>query len=240
MCQLNKVPLQKNYPLFRYDLKEPPADWDETYHSVEYTYDTQIQHSKVKNVVGAYFFYGNREVAQKTGCFAANKCGLTKIWITETSVQEIVNLLDFTAIDNIPEIIYGLDRIGINILTDDFYRYKSFDNIISLSSIKDKFEEWKGLAIKEDISKEEYSRQEALFNEISDLWINHIGLFCQSLTDFDNGVNFKQILQDKGLDGYMFRDSLSSLAESSICIFDNRYLGEPLHTERNVQELLFS
>lgn len=73
MCMLCKSTLPIGYMLYRYDLEEPPAEWDETYKSIEYKYDTHIPHLKVKNVIGAHFFFENRETAYHTGCIAARK-----------------------------------------------------------------------------------------------------------------------------------------------------------------------
>lgn len=224
--------------LYRYDLEVPPAEWDGTYKSIEYKYDTHISHLKVKNVVGAHFFFENRETAYLTGCAAAKKHSKTKLWITETSIQEEVDLLDLTYISDIPEIIYGLDAMDINILTDGFNKYETDGRIIPFSDMRTPFEEWKALSMTCNLTYKDIFRKEQLFKDISNFWYNNIAYFNQLFTDFGNGETLKAILDENGYGGYRFRDSTDRNACPTICIFDNRYLSTPVHTEEIVKVVL--
>lgn len=46
----------------------------------------------------------------------------------------------------------------------------------------------------------------------------------QCLTDFENGFIFRQILKEKGFDGYVFVEEVS---DPTVCIFDSSFLSEP-------------
>lgn len=142
--------------------------------------------------------------------------------------------MDLTDVSDIPEIIYGLDAVNINILTDEFNRYETDGRMIPFLVMRTSFEEWKTLSKTNDLSDENILRKEQLFKEISDFWQNNTAYFSQLLTDFGNGETFKAILDERGYDGYRFRDSTDRNACPTICIFDNRYLSIPVHTEKIV------
>ncbi len=58
---------------------------------------------------------------------------------------------------------------------------------------------------------------------------NHrIDYFGQLLTDFTNGIVFKDMLLSKGYDGYIFRESHDS---PTYCILDSDALSKPIHQE---------
>ena len=52
---------------------------------------------------------------------------------------------------------------------------------------------------------------------------NQLAYACQGLTDFSNGIIFKDILEEKGFDGYIFQETDAK----TFCLFNSHKLSLP-------------
>lgn len=203
--------------LFRYNLLEPPSSWSDDFKNPQY-----VSPRGAKNCVGAYFFYTTFETADKVGKKAIQDIGWNenKLFITSTQLLPEANLLDLRLSFDMFEPEYMLDLLygnGIDVLTDDFQHLNPSHR---LSEIRDDYFK---------IRDAKKSRNQLKWDDESCLKVNrffmgnssHLG---QCLTDFDNGFIFKQLLEEKGFDGYIF---LEEIDDPTICIFDSKYLSEP-------------
>ena len=48
--------------LYRYDLECPPTDWSNEYKNVEYIYEGECDALRVKNQIGAFFFFERKYI----------------------------------------------------------------------------------------------------------------------------------------------------------------------------------
>lgn len=210
--------------LYRYCLGvDAPADWSTEYHSPEY-YTPQYGH---KNQIGAFFFYPNEATARNVLGVAVKKATerdehYAQNTITSCHTTADVNLLDITGCQRPVNILNVLHDAGIDVLTTDFSRYR--DNIIPFNQIRGYHKyildnggsnDW---IVKSDVN--EYGAKIDQFFE----W--RVGYIGQLLTDFSNGVAFKQQLQEKGYEGYLFMEEKDN---PTICIFESGKLSAPTH-----------
>ena len=66
-------------------------------------------------------------------------------------------------------------------------------------------------------------------SKIEELYIDNfnVGLFIQRISDFNNGILFKQILQQKKHEGFIFNESNRKQGTDTVCIFSPLYLSPP-------------
>lgn len=77
--------------LFRYDIECPPDNWNTDFKNKEYVYSDDCEDLRIKNRIGAFYFFENKATAYSTGCLAAQNNGCNKIWLTETSIIQKFN-----------------------------------------------------------------------------------------------------------------------------------------------------
>lgn len=228
MCRLlsNKYTRPGMVELFRYDLIYPPTNWDSEYKSIEYVYGDE-ENPNVKNKIGAFFFYDSEAEAYNTGCIAANKTNTQTIWLTQTSIVKEITLLDISHFDNISSILLAFDDFGIDILNNRFCRYDSMYTHTSYCKLRPLLEDIKKLRDKDIKTDRDHQQILQIAKQIGSFFKNNskIGYFGQLLTDFDNGISFKEILLEKGYDGYIFKESYTS---KTYCIFDASALSHPV------------
>ena len=226
------------YPLWRYDLDEPPKSWDNDYHSREYTYPDAVESMRHKNKIGAHYFYDNKSQAFLTGSTALNNSGKNEFWISETSIIPEIMLLDIrkhvdrhgeeVEHDTPLKIISRLDEIGLDVLSDSFCKFLDIQgNRVPLSVMRPVYAEIQFLVDKSDKNLREVHRLNELATSINDFFHNNIGYTGQLLTDFSNGTVFKERLSAMGYDGYIFEDETHT-HRPTYCIFDHRNLTAPV------------
>ncbi len=226
-----KMILPANTYLYRYCVGvEPPQEWSADFENPEYS---NLPSGK-KNQIGAFFFYTNEETARNVaGCALANygqKYSINYYTITSCQTTRDLNLLDLRG--NLKPYVFleELYNQGIDILTDDFVNYFKGGQLFSIQ--RDNF-----MQLVNQIAP--FSQENPHWHQncqlAGELWMffscgNNDHILGQLVTDFANGRAFKQILQSKMFDGYIFNEEKDC---PTICIFDSSNLSSPNHIEIN-------
>lgn len=214
--------------LYRYDLVCPPAAWSEKFKSPEYVYDEESDALKIKNQIGAFFFFDSKDAAYATGCVAAKEKKKNEIWLTSTTFIQTISLLDFSHIDNISSILLAFNEFGIDVLNDRFYKFSSYSACTSFKGLRSLFDQLNALQEKEPKDDKTCVKICNLCSSIGDFFFGNekVNYFGQLLTDFSNGEEFKRMLKEKGYNGYIFKENNES---RTFCIFDSTVLADPVH-----------
>ena len=62
--------------------------------------------------------------------------------------------------------------------------------------------------------------------KIDDFFQRLVGYTGQLMTDFENGIVFKKLLQEKGYEGYQFMEEKTS---PTICLFDSSKITKTIY-----------
>lgn len=212
----HKCIIKEGSVLYRYDLMEPPVNWDSDYKSIEYTYK---KFGKAKNAASNFFFFSNEDVAKNTAKVALSKQGKKEYWLTTATNSRDLTLFCLCG-DDIFFNLLKLYESDINVFTDDFLI--SFDMEDKFFSIlKEPLEEF----VECDVSDVE--RKIELRNRLVQPFENSscpFGILGQTLTDFDNGIFFSNLLAEKGFDGYVFDESDGG---HTICLINDVVMKSP-------------
>lgn len=226
MCRLvtNTYMPSNSFKFYRYDLVCPPIKWSQEFKNPEYVYEGEWEALKIKNQIGAFFFFDNKSTAYITGCKAA-KNRTNQIWLTCTSIIKKTSLLDISHFTNISSILLAFDELGIDVLNDRFFKFNAFSACKSFKELRiliDKLRVINNMGKKDNKMAEE---ERDLVYEIGAFFGNNdrIDYFGQLLTDFNNGIEFKNLLIGKGYNGYIFKESYTS---PTYCVFDYSVLSE--------------
>lgn len=236
--------MKKDTCLYRYNLSLPPNSWDSTYKSDEYKYPQLGP----KNKIGAFFFYDNCCDCFQTALNAAKIREKSTFYITTCQIMEDVNILHLQA-TSIYVLLTMLYEKNIDVLTDDFMIYKDSCCNERFSTIRNEYMELHKLTDflnnSNDTNYRERIRQNSLIAKVHSAFgsSNNIGgkydYFGQLLTDFDNGVVFKKLLQAQGYDGYCFYEGCndSTPQVTTYCLFSSNKLSAPMHREFNLGDV---
>ena len=196
--------------LYRYDLVCPPSDWSEKFKSPEYVYNEESDTLKIKNQIGAFFFFDSKYTAYATGCEAAKKKKKNEIWLTSTTFIQAISLLDFSHIANISSILLAFNEFGIDVLNDRFYKFSSYSACTSFKELRSLFDQLNSLQEKESKDIKTCVKICNLCGSIGDFFFGNekVNYFGQLLTDFSNGEEFKRMLKEKGYNGYIFKEKI--------------------------------
>lgn len=226
------------HDLYRYDLEEPQNKWSSDYHNIEYVYEDASKELKFKNQIGAFFFYDDKSQARLTGEVGARRLKRNELWLTKTSLISDTPLLDlrmhysnlgFPIPHTTPlQVICRLEEIGIKILNDSFHKYMNvYGEKIPFSDIRSKYEEIIILDNKDNTSLKEDLEKLKLAGDVNGFFNNRIGYLGQLLSDFSNGIHFKEMLISKGFKGYIFEEE-TFLHKPTFCVFDSGNLEQPI------------
>ena len=119
----------------------------------------------------------------------------------------------------------AFDELGIDVLNDRFFKFNAFSACKSFKELRiliDKLRVINNMGKKDNKMAEE---ERDLVYEIGAFFGNNdrIDYFGQLLTDFNNGIEFKNLLIGKGYNGYIFKESYTS---PTYCVFDYSVLSE--------------
>ena len=220
----NCVILEGGDNLFRYNLgRELPTEWSIDYSNPEYT-STEFGR---KNKIGAFFFY-DKDIAAKQvlaqAIFNQRKRGNEYQYATITHCQVVndIKLLDlYTGLYQCSNMISALYEIGINVISDQFYNYSKELSYLELN------EQFELLYSEDPIQKTNAA------NKINEFFFNHPPLFGQLLTDFDNGIYFKEMLINQGFEGYAFMEEFAS---DTYCLLCSDKISAPIHNEIFIED----
>lgn len=213
----NKIILERGDMLYRYGLEQNYPDvWCNNIHNSEYSYKEYGN----KNQIGAYFFYDNESTAKSVLETAIRKQEskgerVETATITSCEVREDIVLLDlFSGIERCCNMISVLRELNLNVVTNSFYNYQK----------KTYYTE-----IEHDLEllySGRCAEKRGAATRIDDFFYNLRRLLGQSLTDFHNGVAFKEMLIRSHWEGYVFKEEESS---NTYCLLDATKLTEPRH-----------
>ena len=197
----NSIILEPGDKLYRYDLGvKLDTEWLTDYSSPEYSFSEYGP----KNKIGLFFFYNDISATKNTlaqAVYNQKKIGTTYNYGTITSCQVIddIRLLDLeTEMFSCSDKIRFLHQIGLNVITGHFYNYQFKRSYSELQNAL------------EDLLSTDQSLSSAAENVINEFFHNLPPLLGQSLTDFDNGEAFKEMLENKGFEGYVFMEDFIS------------------------------
>ena len=209
--------LEPGDKLYRYDLGEKlDAEWLTDYSSPEYSFSEYGP----KNKIGLFFFYNDISAAKNTlaqAVYNQKKMGTIYNYGTITSCQVIddIRLLDLEAgLSSCSDKIRFLHQIGLNVITELFYNYQ----------FKRPYSELQNAL--EDLLSTDQSLSSAAENVINEFFYNFPPLLGQSLTDFDNGEAFKEMLENNEFEGYVFMEDFIS---DTYCLLSSDKITAPEH-----------
>ena len=219
------INVKSGIKLFRYDITEPPkTGWDKDFKSPVYCWDEE----GAKNNIGAIFLFDKENIAVDV---ARNVIKQKEQFIkefnfslTRTVVKDDLRMLDLTACKDLVDLYITLWNNDINIFRKDFYKFDKWFGSKPMSLL---LEDIKYLAL-EDGKKEKNKVStckcniENFYNTYEDK--EKLPYACQELTDFSNGKIFKELLEEKGIDGYIFQETDAN----TFCIFNSKKLSNPL------------
>ena len=248
MNKLTDYIVEPGSQLYRYDVVQPPKEWNTDYINPEYSYP----HTGVKNQIGAFFFFNSAYFALETGkCALVNekKKGVSYhgIWLTKCVIKTSVKLLDLRDSIVCIELLAALNKAGFAICCDELKSWKGI-SFSKLASIIQPVEDvvlldtsWINSVEKtRKVQKSILEMQKIL--EIDNTKIGHL---LQLLTDFSNGVYFRALLQEKGYEGYIDDETNCPIhikGSETICIFKSTKFFPPYieatYTEKEAEASL--
>lgn len=164
--------------LYRYDLAQPPTDLSTSFLSIEYEGSEHVH----KNQTGLFFFTDSSAIAEDLGKVASEKKQKSEYFITQARAKNL-RLIDFSQSFNIYQMLCVLKELNIDCLTTEFRTYEGENVFSTLKPFFDNVE-----------AETNPIKKMALLNNLkvhskSDIY--DISLFGQRLTDFKNGLEFK-------------------------------------------------
>lgn len=229
--------LPQGTSLYRYCVGiDIPETWDPTFENPEYANRPQGK----KNQIGAYFFYEFEKMAKNVAGVALKNYGhahqVVNYTLTTCQTTRDLTLLDLRGDLKPFPFLEELYKNGLDILTDDFINY--FQGNQLFSKYRDNF-------LKLIAEKEPFSQTNPFRHQNCELYLpllmffssaNNMHILGQLVTDYENGHTFKNLLEQKGYEGYIFNEERDC---ATICIFDASNLTPPTHTiiEENNYEL---
>ena len=227
--------ISKGVPLYRYDLEEPPVEWSVEHYNPEYVYC-----NRKKNMFYGNFFFNSEYMARKTAQVAItrSKNFYEGAWITDCKLTTHLHLLDFTTYNFITEVLYDFYVSKIDVLNEEF-TCDGCENSMSLINLRNIVELYCRTFSNLTAFQNDYfnSISKRCIKELENNYIDnsYVGFFLQRLSDFNNGISFKQLLQDNNYDGFIFNESNHLPGTDTICIFSPQYLTLPqkkfIHTD---------
>ncbi len=198
--------------LYRYDLLEPPNDWDTNFLSPEYA---TKEHGH-KNKANLFFFTDSKEIANDLGANAARQYFKSAYFLTSVETSNL-KLIDFSNRHNIFQMLCLLQNLNIDVLTKEFRTYEDENNFGQLKIY------FNDAQLEADLSNKLKIINNLKMHSNSDL--NDIGLFGQRLTDFDNGIKFKELVKNTSpeFDGYKWKE-FGDKRGFTHCLFDAKKL----------------
>ena len=222
----NKIILERGDLLYRYGLEQNYPDvWCSNIHNPEYNFDG-FGH---KNQIGAYFFYNDENTAKRVLKVAIKRQEekgeiVEKVTLTTCTVLDDIVLLDlFTGIERCSNMISVLRELNLNVLNGSFYNYWRNKCCTEIEC---------DLKLLFSGNLEEKLEAAA---RIDNFFCNSPSLLGQSLTDFENGDAFEDMLIRNHWEGYVFKEEESS---NTYCLLAATKLTKPIHKSLSRDSLL--
>lgn len=215
------IEINKPFRLYRCDTELPPNKWDES-HAQNTNYGTKYGERGPKNKAGLFFFHDHVDLSNSYGIESLKKINKDLdaenhqeyYYITETDIIKTIKIIDFSKCHSMFMMIDLLMQNGINILTSEFTNHNNnitFDNFLvhynNYIKTGDSLHALKMVLINGDVPLE-YT------------------YFGQLISDFENGIALKKILEEKNIDGYRWREH-NDPRGLTYCLLSSEKLQEP-------------
>ena len=221
--------------LYRYDVVEPPKDgWNTCFKSPIYIWD----YEGPKNEIGAFFLFDSekgaldvaKNVLVQRNDFLKSFNPQLSVWLTETTITEDIQMLDLADCKDVVDMYVALWSENINVFRTDFYK---FDKVFGSKPLSQLMDDVSFLANGNTDDRNKMETCKCNIYNFYNTFDEKMQLYfaCQELTDFSNGSIFKMLLEKRGLDGYIFKESEAN----TFCLFNSTCLTPP-----KTQELNFS
>jgi hypothetical protein len=213
--------IDKTYRLYRCDTELPPTKWD-TKHALQTNYGKKFGEKGPKNQAGFFFFYDDITISNSYGSNRLNEINkdvdeenLQKyFYITETQIKEPIKIIDFSLCHSMFMMIDLLMKNGFDILTSEFTNHqnnRTFDDfLVHYNAYLDSNDSLHALKIQ-------------LTNHGHEFDYSFMG---QVLSDFENGIALKRILQEHKIDGYRWREH-NDPRGLTYCLLSSEKLQDP-------------
>ena len=197
--------------LYRCDLVEPPIEWSKSIKSIEKNYNNGLE---PKNKADLFFFTDSLAIANDLGRNAAIENNKNLYFLTSLSEFNCpVKVIDFSNSYNIYQMLWLLSEIDIDVLSNKFQTFEGSNDLESLKPIFDSVE------LEKDSNKKKNLVYQLKIHSLRSF--DDISLFGQRLTDFENGIIFKEIVKLKypDVDGYKWQE-FKDKRGYTYCFFD--------------------
>lgn len=214
--------------LYRYDIVQPPAHgWNNDFKSP--IYDNYMREVGPKNSIGAFFFFDDKTTAIEVAKNILKQKEWIKdlnpdlnIWLTTAYIREDLYMLDLSGCNDVVDLYVNLWNENIDIFRDDFYKYGDIFGSKPMSQLR---QDVKQIADNDNGGRNSIATCKCnifnFYNTFEDKKI--LPFACQELTDFSNGGIFKELLENKGYEGYIFRETDAN----TFCLFNPNKLSKP-------------
>jgi hypothetical protein len=212
---INHIITDTNKFLYRYDLDLPPTYWSANFKNFEYK-DATLGN---KNKAGLFFFTDSLDIANHLGVNAARNESRNEYHLTTVKIDTTLSLIDFSKSHRIYQMLCVLDDLKIRNLMNGF---ETFENEITFKKMNQLFDE---IAFETDIVKKSNIITGQLKFNINFRDSLDVSIFGQRLTDFDNGIKFKKLVNDifPKIDGYKWREFEDNRG-LTYCLFNSNKL----------------
>ena len=203
---------------FRYDLEKPPTTWCNEFINLKYQYDKLGK----KNVAGLFFFTDSIETAIELGKTESQEYKEDGYYLTTCSTSLPIKILDFSNSFKIYQMLCTLTDNNIDVLNDLFKMYDA-----KCGEQKNTFRLFKDVFDKAENEKDSILKMTLISKlklDIKECDCVNVSIFGQRLTDFENGKHFKKLLEEKGIEGYRWREFGKNF---SYCLFNSDKLTSP-------------
>ena len=203
--------------LYRYDLDLPPKDWSIDFKNFEYNCNKLVD----KNKAGLFFFTDSLDIANHLGKIAAKKESRTEYYLTTVKIESKLILIDFSNCWNIYQMLCVLDDLKIREKVNDLDTLVSG---ITFNQMNILFDE---IALETDnVKKSNIITGQLKFSKNSRESLD-VSVFGQRLTDFDNGIKFRQIINESysQIDGYKWKEFEDNRG-LTYCLFNSDKLSD--------------
>lgn len=204
--------IQDPIDLSRYDLSRPPTSWNSKFQSTETEY-ANFSNKGPKNTEELYFLFDNIETTKAVAKIACHKKQQNEYWISKTTTQSPIKILDFSSCKCLHDILEIIDSLRIDIYNSKLI-INGFENI-EIESLKN------------------HNRNTRILEKYPELF--EVSWFGQLLTDYQNGKIFKKLLVESGLeiDGYRWCENINPYG-LTYCFFQSHILKNSIQLQTRI------
>lgn len=206
------IEIEESIKLSRYDLVMPPVSWNSGYQSKQTEYSNKDGKGP-KNLADLYFLFDNLSTTKAVAKVACNSNQKNNYYLTTTATNDNLRILDFSTAKCLHDMLDILDYLDIDIYTSGMI-INGYN--IPISSLRC------------------HNCNTRIINGCPELL--EVSWFGQMLTDFQNGIIFKKIIEEKSLfiDGYRWCENYNPYG-LTYCLFSCDKMDASVLNEISIQ-----